>query len=58
MKYIFYCPTCGYFKKTAEKETIKCPLCKGKAEAKGEVSFMGGRSPNGIHNSNLKDLDE
>jgi len=59
MKYIFYCLNCKeYFKKTAEKETIKCPLCNGKAEAKGSVSFLGGRSPNGIHSSNLKNLSD
>lgn len=46
MTYIFYCHDCGVtFKKTAKlrtidtdygkREGIKCPLCKGRAEAKG-----------------------
>lgn len=52
MKYTFYCHDCKkMFKKTAklryiqtdygEREGIKCPLCKGRAEAKGYSIFVG-----------------
>lgn len=52
MKYNFYCHDCKtYFRKTAKlkeidteygrREGIKCPLCKGRAEAKGVYLLVG-----------------
>jgi DNA-directed RNA polymerase subunit RPC12/RpoP len=63
MRYNFYCHDCKKeFRKDAkrlktiitdygEREGIKCPLCKGRAEAKGIVTYLSGESPNGIHDS-------
>lgn len=62
MRYNFYCHDCkAEFRKDTklgkiqtlygEREGIKCPLCNGKAVAVGIRSFVGGSSPNGIHDS-------
>lgn len=62
MRYNFYCHDCNKeFRKEArlkiiktpygDREGIKCPLCKGRAEAKGIVTYLSGESPNGIHDS-------
>ena len=66
-KYIFYCLDCGtWFKKMGklitiktdygDREGIECPMCGGRAEAKGEPSALGGYSPNGIHESKVKEI--
>lgn len=64
---IFYCLDCNsWFKREASLKTIntdygkrkgiKCPLCGGRAECKGEPSALGGYSPNGIHDSDIKEI--
>lgn len=65
MRYNFYCHDCKIeFRKDAKlkmidtpygkREGIKCPLCSGRAEAKGIATYISGESPNGIHQSTKK----